>query len=668
MPRAFLWDTSLSTTNWILYLALALLLVSGALALYAWREPGGRQRVVPAALRAAALALALLLVFDPWLPELALGARGRPFVLLDDSWSMRLPAGPDGTSRWEGAVEQVRALGADRVSLLSGASVGAAGLEGRMPEAVHSRLVPGVRAALEAGARELVVVSDGGITDLDEATRLIAEAEAGLRVVAVGDGAGRGPRNAAVAGVDAPRSGRGGASVPVRVDVAALGFEGDSLRVLLERDGVAVSAADVVAPGDGRRGTVELSLELPAGQERTRLRLSARVVARGGDVHAEDDVRPFYIDVEERPRGIVLLSIRPDWEPRFLMPVLERSSGLPVRGYLRTPTGAYLTVGTGSGVARRVPEAQVRADLERASVAVLHGVGDGAPAWLRDRLSHPRLLVFPGEAAATAGLPGPLGAAAAGDAQPGDWYVEARPPASPVAPLIASLSLESLPPLTSLRSVDVPPGAWSPLLARRDRRGQASPVAIAGGGAQRRWVVATGSGYWRWALRGGDARRAYDLFWSSLTGWLTEDLGADAGDAIRPDPAVVERGAPVVWRVAGDADTLRLRIEGSDGAAIDTAVAIAPDRSARTPALEPGIRRWRASAGDVQAEGELAVAAWSPEFVRAAREAPALSAREATLGAGDAGGRRLHARAWPWILLVGLLCGEWILRRRLGLR
>jgi len=41
-------------------------------------------------------------------------------------------------------------------------------------------------------------------------------------------------------------------------------------------------------------------------------------------------------------------------------------------------------------------------------------------------------------------------------------------------------------------------------------------------------------------------------------------------------------------------------------------------------------------------------------------------------GDGDAvltaGRQRLHTTAWPWILLVALLCAEWIVRRRQGLR
>ena len=658
----------MSATDWILWLAGAALLAALALLLYARREHGGARRFLPAGLRAAALALALLLVFDPYVPGIAAGTRGGPVLILDDSWSMRLP-GVDGSSRWAAALEVARATGIDRVMLLSGETIELDELERREPTGRDSRVAPALRAALESGAREVILVTDGGVTDADDAARLLAGAGAAARVESVGNTT---ISNAAVAGVDAPGAAAAGDSVDVRVDIAALGLDGDSLRVTLHSGADMLDEAVVSAPGDGRIATADLTMRLPGGASDQRLTVTtrvARVDAREPDAFAEDDARPFFVDVQARPRGIVLLSLRPDWEPRFLLPVLERSSGLPVRGYIRTPAGTYLTIGTGGGVARRVAESDVRADLERAAVAVLHGVGGGAPAWVRDRLNHPRLLVFPIAAAEAGALPGPLGIAAGGPIEAADWYVDDQPPASPVASLLAELSLAELPPLTSLRGANTPEGTWTPLVARRDRRGTPRPLAIAGGGDARRYIVATGTGYWRWALRGGDARRAYGLFWSSMLGWLTEGLGAEGGDPIRPEPGVVERGDPIVWYVAGDAETLHVRLSADGGeSTVDTTIEVGADRTGRTAPLEPGVYRWQATAGETSASGELAVAAWSPEMVRATRDLSSLSSVAATIEGGSGSRRRLHASAWPWLLLVGMLCGEWIARRRLGLR
>lgn len=656
----------MGATDWVLYLLCAAAAAGLALALYARREPGDRRRFLPAGLRAASLALALLILFDPFVPGVVAGGRGSTLVLLDDSRSMALAA--DGGTRWDGALAAARATGAERVTLLSGAAVDVDDLAETRPLANESRLVPGLRAALEAGARRIVLITDGGLTDADQAARLLAGAGASLSVETVGT---QDVANAAVAAVDAPRSGRGGDTLAVRIDVAALGLEGDSLRVVLEAGGALLVEAGLGAPADGRVASADVRMVVPAGAAEGPLVVTARVARAGGggaDDFGADDARPFVVDVQGRPRGAVLLSLRPDWEPRFLVPVLERSSGLPVRGYLRTAGGGYLTVGTGAGAARRVSEADVRTDLERAAVVVLHGAGAGAPAWVRERLAHPRLLLMPAPDAEPQTLPQPFATLLA-RTEPGDWYVAEQAPASPVAPLMAQLSAAELPPLTTLRGAMVQPGMWSPLGAQRDRRGTVRPVAIAGTTGERRWVVATGTGYWRWSLRGGESRRAYALFWSALAGWLTEDLGAAGAEPIRPEPRVVELGAPVAWAVGGAADSVRVRIDGA--AALDTVVPVDDGRAARTAPLQPGSYRYAARAGDVEAGGALVVAGWSPEMVRGARDLSSLSSLSsgvATVDAGTGARRKLHASTWPWLLLVGLLCGEWLARRRLGMR
>ena len=98
-----------------LLLFLILGAAGGAFAAWTYRRrelpvPG---RWVPATLRAAALALALLLLLDPRLPA----AQGRPerWVLIDGSTSMAVPSEAAGTVAWDsarGAAERLRAEGA----------------------------------------------------------------------------------------------------------------------------------------------------------------------------------------------------------------------------------------------------------------------------------------------------------------------------------------------------------------------------------------------------------------------------------------------------------------------------------------------------------------------------------------------------------------------------
>jgi hypothetical protein len=93
----------MSGSSWIGWLALSALVTGLSVWHYRRRETPGRGRTLLALLRGAALALVLLLLFDPVLPGSAgRGGEGR-LVLLDASLSMRLPAGADGT-RWQAAV------------------------------------------------------------------------------------------------------------------------------------------------------------------------------------------------------------------------------------------------------------------------------------------------------------------------------------------------------------------------------------------------------------------------------------------------------------------------------------------------------------------------------------------------------------------------------------
>jgi hypothetical protein len=72
-----------------------------------------------AVLRAGALSLVALLLFDPSLPARNPAALRGTHVLLDASLSMALPAAAGGT-RWQAAVAEARSHAGDRPILLFG--------------------------------------------------------------------------------------------------------------------------------------------------------------------------------------------------------------------------------------------------------------------------------------------------------------------------------------------------------------------------------------------------------------------------------------------------------------------------------------------------------------------------------------------------------------------
>ncbi|HEY8484546.1 MAG TPA: hypothetical protein VIL13_08040 [Longimicrobiales bacterium] len=647
--------------------------------LYRRREAPGRGRALLAALRWAALSLLILMLFDPSFPVPEVQASGdtRTRVLVDGSLSMALPVGPgEAASRWERAREEARRVGGS-VLLFGDAPrlVAPDSLVALQPGAGSSRLLPALAAASEAGVRRVVVLSDGGIEDAAEVARALPELglDVEIRPVVAAE-----VTNRALAEVEAPEWAEAGKPLEIRVGVTAVGpAAGDSVAVLLRQGEKVLTRARVATPPPGRVATATLRVtpEVPgAGAGKRSALVRYDIALEGGDAAADDDERSVYVLVSDEPVGVALVSLRPDWEPRFLQPVLEQSLGLPVKGYLRTRQGTYVRLGTGLDAGRRAGEDEVRAAVAAADLVVLHGLEAGSPAWAQEAARNARrVLIFPADGASSLDLPVPILPLA-----PGDWYASGDVPASPVAPLLTGVKVEQMPPLQGLRPVPRTAGAWAPLHAMRGRRGLPSPIALAGETNGRRWAVALGVGYWQWAFRGGEAREAYRRLWGAIGGWLVQEDRELVAAAVRPARRVAPRGEPLHWLARGlNADSVALRISDAKGAvALDTVVAVTQGDTATTPALPPGHYRYqaRAFAGGrevAQAEGPFTVESYSPDFTR---PTVALAGREGgraagTLGAaGPHSGRPLRASPLPYLLLVLLLSTEWVLRRRWGLR
>ena len=204
-----------------LLLFLILGAAGGAFAAWTYRRrelpvPG---RWVPATLRAAALALALLLLLDPRLPA----AQGRPerWVLVDGSTSMAVPSEAAGTAAWDsarGAAERLRAEGA-RVLRFGGTAAAEDSALGSPPTDPRSQLVPALERAAESGAREIVVVSDFRLEDPVAARAAFQRLGVDARFIAVGGEI----RNAGLAELTVPGDVEAGAPIRGEVVVFASG-------------------------------------------------------------------------------------------------------------------------------------------------------------------------------------------------------------------------------------------------------------------------------------------------------------------------------------------------------------------------------------------------------------------------------------------------------------
>lgn len=659
----------MSRSHWAIYL-LAVVICTAAVGLHYWRrETAVRGRHVLVALRAGAGALILLLLFDPRMPapHLSPGGADRQ-VLIDGSLSMGLPVAP-GTrrTRWEAAVADARRSDAGGRVLVFGArplAVRADSLRDLMPQEGASRLLPALQAAAEAGVHRVTVLTDGELDDAEEVARWLPRLgiDADYRTV------GEPLPDRALDELSVPPWAESGKPIQIRFGISAVGAVRDSVRLAVRQGDHLLATSTVPAPGPGRlaSGTVRVTPEASPGGGFVRL----DVAIQGTDAASADDERSRYIYVSEEPAGVALISFRPDWEPRFLEPVLRQSLGLPVHGFLRTHAGRYVRIGGGEEAGHPATDAEVRRVVAAADLVVLHGMDGSAPAWALNTLKDAhRLLVFPGQSIGNLPFPISLRSPVADD-----WYASPAVPPSPVAALLAGVDVQDVPPLLTVRPASAPAGAWAPLRVTRGRNGAPAPLLLAGETEGRRWAVALGEGYWRWAFRGDAARQTYARLWGAVAGWLVGEQASVGLAAVRPVDRVIPRGATPRWLAAGlHADSLAVRLTAGDRIAGDTVSALRGD-TLRTGALAPGHYAYhlRAFAGGKvvgAGDGEITVESYTPEFSRPVAGIQQIRAAGTPLQAEPAlPSRPLHSTWLPYALLVLLLSLEWILRRGWGLR
>lgn len=577
---------------------------------------------LPALLRAAGAFLLAATALDA---PAGRARAARPFVALDASAS------------WTRGAD-LRALGAARdtarraaegggATLLVGDSVRAGDPAGAGRDGA-TRVADAVERATAAG-RPLVVITDGEVED----PQALGRAPRGSRVAVVRPTR---PLDAAVLDADAPRAAAARDTLDLRATLAAdaAGAAAGELAVLLGPRVLATVPLAALAPFARQ----EMRVRAPLGGAAAGPAALRLVVRSVGDREPRNDTLALALDVTDAPAA-VFASGAPDYDARLLLAVLRGSLALPVRGFLRVAPGQWRAEGTLAAVS----EAEVRAAAAQASLLVVHG--DTAA------LGGPRAL---GRGAlALVAVPAPSEGAA-------EWYATGAPP-SPVAGALADVVWDSLPPLDV---GDAPaPAEWQGVVARAERGGPARTIVVGGDAARRTLVVGAG-GFWRWQFRGGRAADAATALWGALFDWLAAGRG-DERRAV-PELAMIRSGEPVRWRRTGPDSLVRVTLSRRDGVAVqppDTLVLrfAAGARTAESPTLGPGTY-------NVGVPGGTAVLA-----VNAPRE---LLPRRPSVVTGPVGegvaatgaALRLRDRGWPFAAAALLLCAEWVVRRRRGLR
>jgi hypothetical protein len=599
---------------WLLALGAGLII---ALVQYGWRDLRAGWGVgIAALLRIAAITLLVALLLDA--PSGRARAVSR-WAALDVSASMAR----GDSSLWHAARDSIRRVAAESVFAFGDSTRRADSAQVAKPSDPSSLLRPMVERSLGAG-HPLTVVTDGELDDPD-ATRALP---GGSRIIVV-------PRSAskdlALVSIDVPRAVVSGDTIEARIGVAggSAGAKNGTMTLSLDGRTLATAPLDSLPPFQERTVSVRMKLEGPAGPAVLRA-----TVASAGDTEPRNDTLAVAIDLS-RAASAVFISTSPDFDARYALAVLRGALGIPTRGFFRVAPGEWRV----EGALTPIPEAEVRQAVHDAPVAIVHG--DTAV------FGPPRAMTL-----------GPLALIVTTGTE-GEWYASAAP-ASPLAPALSGFLWDSLPPVAV--SATAPPGAWQGMEARRGRGEERRPILV-GTDEPRRIVVVAASGLWRWRFRGGVASDAFTALWGSIFDWLAAER-ADRRAAV-PDERLVRAGEPVRWRRGSASDSVvsvTLRRRGSTRSDSLTLRFPAGANIVETPPLAAGLY-------DVTTHGGSALLA-----VNASREwlpRPPRVSNGVVRGPVSADSApRLRAGAWGWAytLTILLLCVEWILRRRRGMR
>ena len=582
---------------------------------YLGLERMGARAWIPLGCRAIAWSALGLLLVNVSCP--VAGAPLRPLILLDASLSMGAAGGRwaearDSAARWG----EVRQFGDERSGTDS------------TPTRGRSLLARALLAA-SASERPLVVVTDGEIEDVREVPPDLLS-RSGIRLFQ------RAPQpDLAVTRVTGPSRVSERDSIPLEVEVQPMGGNADDnarVEVLSGTNRLASGTVRLRGEAGGRARIIVPSASLSSGDHLLRVAL-----ARSGDAEPRTDSRLHLVTVAPTP-GVVFLAAPADWDSRFLYRTLREVGQLPIRGYVRLDGNRWRSMTD----LRPVPIGMVRREARRADLLILKGgitdFAEGTTA--RGIWSWPS-----GEGGQTQVT--------------GDWYLS-QSDASPVAGAFLGQPVDSFAPSFLLTPMETGPRDWVALYAQLGRRGPQRPAVFGRQEGRVRRVMVAVEGLWRWPFRGGSSEQSYRSWVAATTSWLLGGVDSARGIA-KPVQAVVPNGRPVIfeWLASGPAVPQAVIWSSTGGQRTDT---LRFDGDGRAPVwLQPGEYRYRLSGGGV---GTVAVDQYSDELLP---RPVALTPHEGRDARSTA---RSTARDWLWLFGICILAlsGEWLARRRLGLR
>ena len=622
-----------------------------------------------AILRFLTLSMVLLLIWDPNIPvaRTEIG-QDTVWVLLDGSRSMR----PTDQSRPELLAEVMERLTemeemplrimlfGERPRFVSADSVESIDFRDEL-----SRLGPALVSAAEAGASDVLVLSDFRIDDveiLDSYSQTY-----GLDVKFERLDMER--RNVGVEDFMVFRNDLLEETVTAQASIFSEGLQADesiTIEIFEEENLVVSEEVNPISIGN----TLIFEVELPINHEASGLleyRISLGILE---DDFSLDNQKSTFIDMSFSDKEIVFLSMKPDWEPRFLLPVLSEVSGLSFEGFLSLGDDQFLSMNDIEGDESIVTESRVKRAVAASRILIVHGLAGNSPDWVMDALDNSSSTIAFIEDGTAASK---MGVSTQQSIVEGEWYLESSLKPSPLASTLSGIDLTSLAPLNAVLPMLDPNSYLRPIEFRRNGLGQIQAPLILNESDDRKQALVLASGFWRWSSRGGNSREVYRRLWSGVLGWLMASEVASNRRLVEPEVRVWSENDQSRWSAWGLANnSIHLMIYKDEKLVQDTTVIVNPESQFFINGLGLGSYSYRAddiNSGDLLGSGRFKVENHSLEWFRVPRDLVDIySDLPSSTAIGSGFSRPLHTYVIPYLLIIIFLSIEWIGRRQRGLR
>ena len=622
-----------------------------------------------AILRFLTLSMVLLLIWDPNIPvaRTEIG-QDTVWVLLDGSQSMR----PTDQSR-PGLLEEVMErltemeemplrimLFGERPRFVSADSVESIDFRDEL-----STLGPALVSAAEAGASDVLVLSDFRINDVE--TLDSYSQTYGLDVKFERLDMER--RNVGVEDFMVFRNDPLEETVTAQASIFSEGLQEDesiTIEIFEEENLVVSEEVNPISIGN----TLMFEVELPINHEASGLleyRISLGILE---DDFSLDNQKSTFIDMSFSDKEIVFLSMKPDWEPRFLLPVLSEVSGLSFEGFLSLGDDQFLSMNDIEGDESIVTESRVKRAVAASRILIVHGLAGDSPDWVVDALDNSSSTIAFIEDGTAASK---MGVSTQQSIVEGEWYLESSLNPSPLASTLSGIDLTSLAPLNAVLPMLDPNSYLRPIEFRRNGLGQIQAPLILNESDDSKQALVLASGFWRWSSRGGNSREVYRRLWSGVLGWLMASEVASNRRLVEPEVRVWSENDQSRWSAWGLANnSIHLMIYKDEKLVQDTTVIVNPESQFFINGFGLGSYSYRAddiNSGDLLGSGRFKVENHSLEWFRVPRDLVDIySDLPSSTAIGSGFSRPLHTYIIPYLLIIIFLSIEWIGRRQRGLR